>query len=471
MRKNRTQAELEKMKVEAWRADPVLFCKEVIGIDPDPLQAEAMRHLVDPHGCVSVRAARGAGKTFGIESPMTAWFMVCFAPCRVITTAPTWYQVEQLHWRDLSAHVAKARIKFDPGLLKTKWEWPLDRFATGISPEKPERVEGPHSENVLIVIDEAKAVSRDVRRRLRGSFSTCKRANELACSTPWDKKSAFFDDCTSADWKHVHIPAHKSPWIKPEWIEKCKREWSEESPLYRSQVMAEFVEVSETALVALDWIENARVASEERDDDAGVIIGVDVARFGTDNSAIYTRRGRVVTGAETIHGENTMEVSNRVAARARDGHADLTLVDSTGIGSGVADRLREMRIPCEDFDAGSSAYDEAKFKNARAEAYWNVRERLKDGKLDLSQIPEARYRALLEELTTLEFSYAEGGKIAIEPKEQWRKRTAAQSEEKVAHSPDDADALAICCYGDVDRSAGFDLAALAGVEGEKRNDE
>jgi len=329
-------------------------------------------------------------------------------------------------------------------------------------------VEGPHSENVLIVIDEAKSVTTDIRRRLRGSFSTCSRANELACSTPWDKKSEFFANCTSADWKHIHIPASKSKWIKPEWIEKCKREWGEDSPLYRSQVLAEFVDISETALVSLDWIERARLGGGQVDED-GVVIGVDVARFGTDNSAIYVRKGGMLLAAETTHGEDTMDLSNRVAAMFHRTDAGLCLVDSTGIGSGVADRLREMGFACEDFDAGSNAYDEAKYKNARAEAYWNLRELFREGKIDLSQIPEARYRALLEELTTLEYMYAEGGRIQLEPKEKWRKRTAAASEEKVAHSPDDADALAICFYESAESRTAFSLADVAmGVQGDKR---
>jgi len=431
---------------DKYIADPVLFCREALGLELDWWQAEAMREISkDPFARVAVAAARGSGKTYGFQAPLIAWFMACFAPCRVVTTAPTWRQVEQLGWRDLGTIMSKAKKRPPVLPLKTKWELPMDRFAMGVSPEKPDRIEGPHSDNVLIVVDEAKSVTRDIRRRLRGSFSTCKRANEVACSTPWDKQSEFFDNCTSVEWVHFIVPASKSKYIRKEWIERMGRELGEDSPLYRSQVLAEFVDVSDTALIALEWLERARQGLGG-DPEGDAIMGVDVARFGPDASVIYIRRGPYVVHGESFRGEDVMPVANRCAARIKEYRVGKSIVDSTGIGSGVASRLRELGHDCDDFEAGAGAVDDTKYKNVRAEAFWCLREAFREGRVDLSMIPEERYRALVQELTTIEYRFEEGGAIQIEKKEKWRAKASAMSEEKVAHSPDDADALSMAFY-------------------------
>ena len=73
-----------------------------------------------------------------------------------------------------------------------------------------------------------------------------------------------------------------------------------------------------------------------------VELGVDVARFGSDDTEIYRRRGPVVRHVETISGMDKMEVTGRVVHYIKKFEAEVTKVDVIGVGSGVVDRLTEV---------------------------------------------------------------------------------------------------------------------------------
>ena len=465
----KTRAKRAAEFAERCHRDPAFFAKEMLGIELQSFQADALRHIAgDPMGRVVARCARGSGKTYGIAAVSVAWFMACFAPCRVITTAPTWYQVENLTWRDLQSIMAKSPRLKTSGLLKTRWELTHDRFASGISTDVPARIEGPHSDNVLVIIDEAKGVPQWAWTSLEGSFSTCKRANEIAVSTPWDKGSEFYEVCVGhrGGWKEIHVPAHESTVIKPAWIQMMIERYGEDHPIVQSQVYANFVDIASRALVQLDWIEKAYNREPTKETGAG-ILGIDISRGGPDATVFVVRRGNKVTAIEEARGEetrDTMRTANRAVSMMKSEDIETAIVDSTGIGGPVADRIREMGYDAIDFEAGAGAVDDERFLNVRAESYFHLRELFRAGTIDLTAIRDGIYRELVSQLTTLEYEYDEGGKLRIEKKDHWRSKTARQSPERTSHSPDHADALAIAFSTDVDGRAQFDATAYSDME-------
>src|SRR5690606_20219849 len=117
-----------------------------------------------------------------------------------------------------------------------------------------------------------------------------------------------------------------------------------------------------------------------------VRLGVDVGRFGNDPSVIYPRcgmdgRSRKI---EIYLGLDTMQLAAKVATAYHSHKAELVFVDEGGVGGGVVDRLRMLRIPVIPVDFGSGAEgtnldDGTKYANKRAEIWGGVRNWLQRG--------------------------------------------------------------------------------------------
>ncbi len=158
--------------------------------------------------------------------------------------------------------------------------------------------------------------------------------------------------------------------------------------------------------------------------------GLDVARFGDDESAFVIREGNRVVLAETWHGKDTMWTCGRV--KASGVHVN---VDVIGIGAGVVDRLLEQEYPCAGINLAEAASASDRFCNQRAELYWNLRERFRMGEISLAEMPSELYERLVGELTAIKYGYDSAGRIRVEDKGEIKKR--------IGRSTDLADALVL----------------------------
>jgi hypothetical protein len=119
-------------------------------------------------------------------------------------------------------------------------------------------------------------------------------------------------------------------------------------------------------------------------------MGVDVARFGDDSTVIRFRKGRDGRSVSPIRlqGLDTQQVAARVAEEYLRYRADAIFVDGGGVGGGVVDRLRALRIPCFDIQFGGKSdrtdpdEPDTKFANKRAEMYGLMRSWLKIGAIE-----------------------------------------------------------------------------------------
>jgi hypothetical protein len=112
----------------------------------------------------------------------------------------------------------------------------------------------------------------------------------------------------------------------------------------------------------------------------------------------------------------------------------VAIVDGVGIGAGVVDRLAELGYDVVDFQGGKSAFDTERFVNQRSEHYWNLRVMFEDGNINIDPEDDV----LAAQLGALKWSVNPKGKIEVERKEDYRKRTQATS-------PDRADAVMMAC--------------------------
>src|SRR5690606_2827685 len=101
------------------------------------------------------------GKT-KVAAWIALWFLYTHLNSKVITTAPTWHQVENLLWREIHAAHANSRISLGGKVLQTQIELGKQWFALGLSTDKPERFQGFHAEDILLIVDEASGVDQQI---------------------------------------------------------------------------------------------------------------------------------------------------------------------------------------------------------------------------------------------------------------------------------------------------------------------
>jgi hypothetical protein len=179
-----------------------------------------------------------------------------------------------------------------------------------------------------------------------------------------------------------------------------------------------------------------------------LILGVDVARFGDDQSVIFARRGRdwrtwnnaggVPGKCWMFRGMPTDQLAARVNSLAAELKADAIFVDGGGVGGGVVDMLRLMHRDCFDVQFGGKATTSAsnptaavgeKYANKRAEMWGAMRGALRAG---VAMPDDAD---IAGELCSVEYSFNIRDEILLEAKASMKKRGLA--------SPDIADAIAL----------------------------
>lgn len=165
------------------------------------------------------------------------------------------------------------------------------------------------------------------------------------------------------------------------------------------------------------------------------VVGLDVARFGDDDSCFFHRQGRVAWGVECINGLDTMAVAGRAARMLED---DKTIrkmfIDVTGgLGAGVYDRLVELgfgrRVVAVNF--GGAAGDPRAYFNKRSEMWGELAEWLHDP--IIPSIPDDDI--LHADLTAPTYTHTSNGQIKLDPKDKIK--------DELGKSPDRGDALAL----------------------------
>lgn len=427
-----------KLVLDRARRDPVFFVRRVLGGDPWEKQEEVLNAVRD-HRRVAVRACHGVGKT-KVAAWVALWFLYCHRNSKVITTAPTWHQVENLLWREIHAAHATSRIPLGGKVLQTQIELGKQWFALGLSTDKPERFQGFHAENILLIVDEASGVDQRIFEAAEG-FLTSPGAKLLLIGNPTQLSGEFYNAFRSPLYHKIHISAFDSPNLKagkvvrpylvtPEWVEEKRIQWGEDSPMWYSRVLGEFPEQGDDTLIPLAWIEAAQRRWSEIPPGQPIELGVDVARYGSDSTVIILRRGERAEIVRRLRGQDTMQVAGAVIDALRSTSATVAKVDVVGLGAGVVDRLKEQKQPVREMNAGEAAHDKERFVNRRAEWYWALRERFQAG--DIAIPPDDELAA---QLASLKYKFDSRGRIQIESKEEMRKRGLP--------SPDKADALVL----------------------------
>jgi len=469
--RNLTPSEAQTI-LDRGAADPVWWIHEVLGDTMWHEQARIAESVRD-NPETAARSCHGAGKSF-VAARVALWFLMTHRPSIVITTAPTDRQVRGILWKEIRSAHARAKKPLGGTVLTQELRLAENWFAWGFTaPEyDPDRFQGFHEVNILVIVDEASGVSQEIYEAI-DSILTSEHARLLLIGNPTNPVGRFADDfkspgvakhaiaCTDTPnfttfgitrddildgtWEQKITGPLPTPYlITPQWASKMVARWGTESQFVQSRVWGEFPTAGTDTLIPLHWIE----AAVQRDLKPGVPneIGVDVARFGSDETVLVHRRGSVARIWKAFSQRDTMSTTGEVMAALRDTGATAAKIDAVGIGAGVYDRLREQNAPAVEMQSGAAASNSERFANARAEWWWGLRERFESGDIDIEDDED-----LTAQLASIKYRTNSRGQVLIESKDEMKKRGLP--------SPDRGDALMLA-FAHVEQPQGLAFGSV-----------
>ena len=230
------------------------------------------------------------------------------------------------------------------------------------------------------------------------------------------------------DWIAMLYSVEQTHDIDEKELAALKVEMSENE--YRQEFLCDFSAAQDNGLIPIDDIRAAanKFYRESEYMGAPLIYGIDVARFGSDASVIFKRRGLVAFEPIVIRKFDNMALADRIAVEMAKEKPEAVFIDS-GAGQGVIDRLRQMRFDVVEVPFGAQAIDKEQFANRRMEMWWHMAQWIKQG----GAIPPDP--VLQGDLGAPTYGYTPKGPKILEAKDKLK--------ERIGRSPDLADALAL----------------------------
>jgi hypothetical protein len=195
-------------------------------------------------------------------------------------------------------------------------------------------------------------------------------------------------------------------------------------------VLGEFALRDDDTLIPAELVDAAMGRDVVLDVKEPIVYGLDVARFGDDRSVLCKRQGNVVLEFKVWQGLDLMQLTGAIVNEAKLDKPAEICVDSIGLGSGVADRLRELGHTVRDVNVAESSAMNQQAAKLRDELWLSVKEWLNARACRLPKMDELR-----QELVAPTYTFTSNGKIKVEGKADMKRRGM--------RSPDLADAICL----------------------------
>lgn len=354
---------------------------------------------------IAVASGHGIGKS-ALVAIIILWAFTTFPDTLGVVTANTETQLKTKTWaalgkwfnlcffaRDHFTLTATALLSKDPSRERT---WRIDMIPW--SEKNPEAFAGMHNKGkrILMVFDEASAIHDMIWETTEGALTDDNtQIIWLAFGNP-TRNSGRFKECFLGGkhhefWETRQIDSRTVAITNKTRFEKWIKAYGADSDFVRIRVLGQFPRVGEMEFFSAADIDAAMSADREVFVDmfTPLALGVDVARFGGNNSVIFPRKGRDARQIprESFNGLSTVELSNRVFSTWERLHPDGIFIDGGGVGGGVVDQVRNMRLACIEIQFGGKdditgvVFDNQgeRYANKRAAMYGAARAWIKTG--------------------------------------------------------------------------------------------
>lgn len=398
-----------------------------------------------------IREAVSSGHGIG-KSAMTAWLVNWIMSTRPhakgVVTANTSEQLASKTWAEIAKWIKRCitghwfTVTTGKGAMRMTHNqhpesWRVD--AQTCREENSESFAGLHaaSSTPFYIFDEASAVPDAIWEVSEGGM-TDGEPMWFVFGNPTRNTGRFHGAHNGQRhrWNGRQIDSRTVAITNKEQIQEWVDDYGEDSDFVRVRVRGVFPRASSLQFIPRNLVDEAmaRKAAAATAKGRTAIVGVDVARFGGDQSVIRTRIGRDASmfKPQRFRELDTMQLASRVVEHVgllrEAGYRVVVFVDGGGVGGGVVDRLSQLAIEVIEVQFGSTADDPRKYANKRAEMWGRMREWLPIGSLEKDE-------ELVTDLTGVEYGFTVKDQILLESKESMKKRGLA--------SPDDGDALAL----------------------------
>lgn len=461
---------------EKYYNDPSAWSEYMLGIKLWSKQAEIGQDLVHNRN-VAVKAAHGTGKSWLVAILICWWIDTRYPNAFVASTAPSQAQISAIVWRYIRQLKALADQRYRAGLIDhtlpgyitadNQWkEKGGNLLGFGRKPpdnKEDDSFQGIHDAHVLAVGDEAVGLTAEMIDAL-GNITSNEGSRRILICNPTNPQSyvgKLFKEHTES-WVFHTISVFDSPnftgnpdgldeealskLVGPSYVEDKRAEYGEDSARYKSRVLGEFAyDLGETLITPAD-VAVGMDTEIEPSVSSLMTLGVDVARFGSDKSAIYLNIGGHVRFLKSFDYNTLTDLAREVHQAALDHGVHEVRYDVLGVGQGFEEILWTYSPrPYKMIGMVGNAASPAKGRWHNARAWWwdSFKSKLRGGTVDIDPTDER----LIDELCAPEYKFStQSGGLLVESKEDMKKRGVK--------SPDFADAAIYAC-ADLEQALGM----------------
>ena len=307
---------------------------------------------------------------------------------------------------------------------------------------------------MLFIVDEASGIAEPIMEAILGTLSGGNN-KLLLCGNPTKTSGTFYDSHNKDRGLYCchTVSSEDSIRTNKESIKTLIRKYGYDSNVVRVRVRGLFPKQEDDVFIMLDLIERA-TRTERNELIKRIALGVDVARYGSDETVMYENAGYNCRMVKSYRGHGLMETVgyvieqyNRIIKEYPQYRGPIYVnIDDCGLGGGVTDRLNELkrgemkkelsRMVIVPVNAAEKVpdQDEAKnYENMSTYLWAMIRELMIAGAMCLEDDNET-----VAQLSCRKYHMSSRGRITIESKDDMKKRNL--------DSPDRADALALSLY-------------------------
>lgn len=413
---------------------------------------KALHHL-PPSDWMPILLATASGHGIGKSALICwviLWAMSTYPDTRGLVTANTEPQLRTKTWPELAKwfgllicrHWFKREktslYSVDPAHADT---WRID--AIPWSQHNPEAFAGLHNEGkrILVVFDEASAIADIIWETVMGALTDQGTQIIMVAFSNPTMNTGYFRSLFGkrrGSWSTAQIDSRTVKITNKGLLDRWVEEEGLDSDFVRVRVLGQFPNASSSQFIPSNLVEAAAKRDVGEDVVSPLVMGVDTARFGDDETVISFRRGRDARSIPWVYMRHmdTVLIANKLAELIIAYRPAAVFIDEGGpTGAGVIDILRAARhkVVGVNFGSGASISDfggeTMKVANKRAEMWASMRAWLKGG-----AIPDDQ--KLADDLVGPEYTVElKTQAVLLERKQRMKERGLA--------SPDRADALAL----------------------------
>ncbi|RJO61598.1 MAG: terminase [Dehalococcoidia bacterium] len=416
------------------------------------LFAELTRHILDNLEAIErnkspdpfrygVASGHGVGKS-ACMAWLIKWLMATRPNCRGVVTANTEAQLKGKTWAELSkwnaialdgkSYTVSATAIWRNDVANGERTWRFD--ALPWSEERSEGFAGLHNAGsaVVLIFDEASAIPDSIWEVAEGAM-TDGEAYWFAFGNPTRNTGRFREIWGKfrGMWRRQKVDSRTVRITNKKILQQWQETYGEDSDFFKVRVRGEFPSAGDKQLIPVEIVDAAQQRELPADNGAPLIMGVDVARFGSAESVVRFRQGRDARSipAKKWRGLDNMQLAYRIAELIDQHNPDAVNIDA-GNGSGVIDRLRELGYRVNEVWFAGKKVNRRDAYNMRSSMWLDMRDWLNSGAIDGD-------KDLYDDLIGPEYGFSgpDGDKIVVEPKEKMVDRGLS--------SPDNGDALAL----------------------------